>query len=355
MMRRPSCRTFDPRLEALKKMASYWRRIFAIAWRETAAAARLDSNVRRWLTLGTPLAVLGVGWLATQTLLLAAAIALGFIVTVVAATFLWKFGLTPPRLAALSDESIRALEAKVGAFNRSQVDEAIAHARDIYFARQSQRFIGFAPTIIRQPQFTLIIAPVSMTSAPRIDVRKIDRALSYFSPPDYTEAEQGNDENEWWKHDPKVVPEPLKNGVSRWSTRLFNNGVFEHVQVLPGSISPDGPGAIDGHALEHAIVSMADRLSRAYGELGFGDSALIGVTLYGVTEITLSDGAPGPRPFQKPNVTLDPILTRRIGDNVGDDLLPLFDTLWRAAGWKTGAPTFVDGSWQGYRQNALSD
>jgi hypothetical protein len=325
-------------------MSAYWKGVFARAWRETAAEARLDTHVRRWLVVGTPLIILAVGWLVSRTILVAAAITLGFLALVVLVTLGWKFLRTPPRLADETAETIRAQENQIRALSLTRADERVERARELYFDRQTHRFIGFAPTIIRQPQFALIVVPLSAADGGRVQSERLQSVTPHFTPPGFSDAEEGNDENEWWTYDPKVLPEPLKNGVSRWCTRLFNNGVFEHVQML----SETSAGVVDGRALERAIVAMADHLSTACGTLGFGSEAIIGVTLHGVTDITLSDGRHGPRPFQKPLVPLDVVVSRRLGENVGDDLRPLFDTLWRAAGWRTGAPSFADGKWQGY-------
>lgn len=309
--------------------------------------ARLDTNVRRWLGIGSPLVVLAAGWLVSRTFLIATAITLGFLAVVVLLTWAWKLARTPPRLADQAAQIIRAQENQIRELSQTRADEREAKARELYFERETHRFIGFAPTIIRQPQFALIVVPLSASDGACVPSDRLDSVLPYFTPPDFAEAEDGNDENEWWTYDPKVLPEPLKNGVSRWCTRLFNNGVIDHAQVLSQT-----DGMVDGRALERAIVAMADRLSRAAHALHFGDDALIGVTLHGVTDVTLSDRAQGPRPFQKPIVPLGFVVTRRLGENVGDDLRPLFDTLWRAAGWRAGASSFTEGAWQGYADSA---
>lgn len=329
-------------------MSAYWKSVFANAWRETAAEARLDTNVRRWLGIGSPLVVLAVGWLASRTFLIATTLTLGFLIVVVLLTLAWKLARTPPRLADEAAEIIRAQENQIRELSQTRADEREAKARELYFDRETRRFIGFAPTIIRQPQFALIVVPLSASDGACVSGDKLLSALPYFTPPGFSEAEEGNDENEWWAYDPKVLPEPLKNGVSRWCTRLFNNGVFDYAQMLSQT-----DGVVDGRALEHAIVAMADRLSRAGRALHFGDEALIGVTLHGVTDTILSDRGKGPRPFHKPIVPLGFVVTRRFGENVGDDLRPLFDTLWRAAGWRAGAPSFTEGGWQGYADGAL--
>lgn len=302
----------------------YWLGVFATAWRETLAEARLDRTYRIAAFLSVPL-VIGAGRLINHSWASAPIIGFVYSLGLVCVTFIVKAALIPPRLARSTSEALRTAVTERDALLDTAAAERRREATDRFWKFHSQRFVN-QRTVVREPYFVITVAAVD--AVPVADTL-IDRILALCVPDGFSESVEGLDGAAWWVFDPKICHEPFKNGESRWCTQVFDEGVFDHVQVITAV-----DGVADAQHVIERIRGIANRLSAASKIAGFGSDAVVGVTLYGVAHVALKHSGGVTRTFEQPHVTLDHTYITGLGGDLRDGLKPLVDRLWRSAGWR---------------------
>ncbi len=130
---------------------------------------------------------------------------------------------------------------------------------------------------------------------------------------------------------------------------VTNEGITEIVETLV-AVPQDAPvPPLKGYSLESEIVATLDQVADGYTELGIASPAIIRATLTGVLGMRLERSRPSDASgFDRPFIVLPEISLECIAKPVGHMLRPMFDALWRAAGWSDGSQSFSRGEWAGY-------
>jgi hypothetical protein len=215
---------------------------------------------------------------------------------------------------------------------------------------------GFLPTVLAHgPKLTLHVIPVtSLREGAAIDHMAMRRLCSRFKPAHYERFIERINIEGWKLWQPPEPSPPLPNPVSLWCSAVTNEGITEIVETLasvaPAALAP----AIKGYPLEADIVATLDQVAEAYSALGITSAAILKATLLGVQGVYLERSHPGPaQGFDRPFVVLPEVHLERIAKPIGNFLRPMFDALWRAAGWSDGSQSFSRSEWSGYGEGRI--
>jgi hypothetical protein len=106
---------------------------------------------------------------------------------------------------------------------------------------------------------------------------------------------------------------------------------------------------IRGYPLERLIVKTLDAVSEAYENLGLRSPVFLRVELGDVLGSRLAKAtASHSKGFDRPLVTTEVLGIIQMIKPLGRSLRPILDSLWRAAGWPDGSPSYGRGEWEGY-------
>jgi hypothetical protein len=215
---------------------------------------------------------------------------------------------------------------------------------------------GQLPTVLALgPRLVLHIVPKSaLHEGAAIDQAAMRRFRWHFKPAHFENFLERTNIDGWLLWQAPVPSPPLPNPVSSWCSMVTNEGITEIVETLV-PVAQDAPvPPIKGYPLEAGIVATLDQVAEGYAALGVTSSAIVRTTLIGVQGMRLErsrpSGAPG---FDRPFVVLPEIFLERIAKPMGHFLRPMFDALWRGAGWSDGSQSFSRGEWAGYGEGRI--
>lgn len=275
-------------------------------------------------------------------------------------------GTQPSTLAAIAAMNAKASElvAAIDVFERTardrirvsaaagpaapEIDPRDEQARTMLAELAQDRVTGQLPGIVSRPSMTLRAVPLAAMERRRLDPQRVATAQLRF-PPDVNErVRSDSDGRQWWStgllHD---VGKP--NGETRWRTRLVRPGAVEYEATIGFRIDDDPEIMIDGRALESDIAARLERLGAILAELGLTGPALVEIGFDGFEDVELTRSRGGGRKIGRPQVVLPVALIDGLADRPADALHEQFDILWQSSGWPDGSPSFVGGSWDGYR------
>jgi hypothetical protein len=217
---------------------------------------------------------------------------------------------------------------------------------------------GFLPTVLAQgPKIIMHVMPgESFQTGTEIDDAAMQSVWLRFKPPDAERWEQRAIIDGWQLWDPPVPAPPAPNPVSRWSSLVLNSGRSEIALCLATEQLAGSEIAIPGYPLERDIVGALDQVAEGYAGLKMDETpALLKLTLLNVPGVRLRgrSGINNTRGFDRGIVSLPIVQLSKIAKPMGNLLRPVFDRLWRAAGWSDGALSFQDGTWAGYGDGRL--
>jgi hypothetical protein len=215
---------------------------------------------------------------------------------------------------------------------------------------------GHLPTVLAPgPRLFLHLIPVyALQEGAAIDHMAMRRLQFRFKPAHYDKFLERTNIEGWLLWQPPQPSPPLPSPVSSWCSLVTNEGITEIIETLVFAGQYDPPPAIKGYPLERDIVATLDQLADGYAELGITSPAILRVTLLGVQGVRLERSRPGHAlGFDRPFIMLPELHLERIAKPVGNFLRPLFDTLWRAAGWSDGSQSFQRGEWAGYGEGRI--
>jgi hypothetical protein len=230
--------------------------------------------------------------------------------------------------------------------------DTLARATEFFATRMNYVQAGIdAPAVLRQgAKLILQVLPTSALD----DARTIDHAAPqflahYFRPDGYQNATGRPRQEGWvWNQPPQPLA-GLLNPVSQWHSRLDWNGFVEIVQVLEEADEQGRVEVIRGYPLERYIVKTLDSISEGYQRLSVRSPAIIRVKLLGVLGTKLMRSAVDySKGFDRSIVASEVLGLSNMTTPLGRALRPILDSLWFAAGWRDGSPSYGRGDWDGY-------
>ncbi|MBV9825364.1 MAG: adenylate/guanylate cyclase domain-containing protein [Alphaproteobacteria bacterium] len=228
--------------------------------------------------------------------------------------------------------------------------EQIEQARACFGERLNLLPIGIdLPTVLRHgPRLILHVMPASAFEGHRLD-SKAPKLLGHHFRPDGYDGIDGRSRLEGWTWFQPPQEEPgLPNRVSQWCSRLDLNGFVEIVLTLDDL---EGGGTVlRGFPLERCIVKTLDAVADGYAALKLESPVVVRVTLFNVLGMKLMKSTAGRSAgFDRAVVTTQELELPDMKKPLGRLLKPLLDTLWHAAGWGDGSPSYGQGGdWDGY-------
>jgi hypothetical protein len=217
---------------------------------------------------------------------------------------------------------------------------------------------GFLPTVLAQgPKLTIHVMPgESFRAGAEIDHVAMQSVRLRFKPPRAETCEESTMVDGWQLWDPPVPAPPLPNPVSRWNSLVLNSGISEVAVCLDTESAPDQQRAVAGYPLERDVVELLDQIAEGCAGLKMDQApAMLKLTLLDVLGVRLKGrtGTNNSRGFDRGIVALPIVQVSKIAKPMGNLLRPVFDRLWRAAGWSSGTQSFEDGTWAGYGDGRL--
>jgi len=205
------------------------------------------------------------------------------------------------------------------------------------------------PTVLQQgPKLIIHAVPASAFDGRRSDPKVVQLLGHHFRPDGYDAIMDRSRAEGWvWFQPPQPVAN-APNPASQWYSRLDLTGFVEIVLALHGTEVSDGQKAIRGYPLERHIVKTLDAVADAYARLNLRLPVLIRITLFGVTGMKLVKTTAGCRAGFERQVVVEELQLSEMTKPLGRALRPLLDSIWRAAGWPDGSPSYVRGDWDGY-------
>lgn len=208
-----------------------------------------------------------------------------------------------------------------------------------------------APVVLRRgPRLILQILPASALDSDRTIDHAAPQYLGNHFVPDGYQVSDGRPRQEGWVwYQPPQPVEGFPNPVSSWHSRLDWNGFVEIVLTLDEGDEHARVDIIQGYPLERHIVKTLDAVFAAYERLNMRPPVFLHVTLTGVLGTRLAKSTPGfSKGFDRPVVHGELLGFSQMVRPLGRELRRLLDSLWRAAGWADGSPSYGRGDWGGY-------
>ncbi|MES2167881.1 MAG: hypothetical protein V4458_12755 [Pseudomonadota bacterium] len=231
-----------------------------------------------------------------------------------------------------------------------------------FHSQQANVFQQLIPVqLVAGPKLVLHLYPAAAyEEAQEIRFASVEGNRHEFMPFDYTKQISRPDTDSWMFHDPLsagqngIFPvsgrfEPLQ-GQCRWFCQVSRHGVVELIAMIDtiGMPSDQGPIAIDGTMLEALIVNTVERLATGLSKIGITQPAILRISLLEVANVTLLQGTRGSGRFNRQPIQLPEIVLTQFAPPLANDLRPLIDAIYRAAGIAAGTPSFNSGKWAGY-------
>ncbi len=236
---------------------------------------------------------------------------------------------------------------------RSVSPEAIQLATEFFNARAANAFqVGIhAPVaLLPGPKLVLRALPIAALGKGHHFDRAGPQLLSRCFMPDEYENSEGHPRQEgWvWFQPPRALPS-RPNPVSNWYSQLNWNGYAEIAQVLDDAEENGRAEIINGYRLERCIVKAFDAISEGYQKLGLRSAVVLRAELFDVLGSRMAKSTPGhSHGFDRPVVISEAVGLSQMTKPIGRALRPLLDSLWLAAGWANGSPSYGRGDWDGY-------
>jgi|SRR5271157_3922228 len=207
------------------------------------------------------------------------------------------------------------------------------------------------PTVLRLgPKLILQALPTSaLDDAHNIDHAAPQLLAHYFMPDGYQDVDGRPRQEGWiWYQPPRRIADHL-NPVSQWHSRLDWNGFVEIMLALDEANEEGHAEHIRGYPLERYIVKTLDAVSEGYRQLNVRSPVIIRVTMMGVLGAKLIKSTAGySKGFDRSVFVSEVLGLTDMTKLLGRALRPILDSLWRAAGWAGGSPSFQRDDWEGY-------
>ncbi|WP_158817652.1 hypothetical protein [Methylocapsa sp. S129] len=243
------------------------------------------------------------------------------------------------------------LEPQEGVTPQPVSPDTLARAAEFFAGRAAHMNAGIdVPAVLRRgPKLVLRVVPLSGLEGGRDIEHAAPRLLGHLLSPDGFEKYEDRTRKEGWTWRDPPTPIGLPNPVSWWHSRLDWNGYVEVAQTLFEETEERRAGVIRGHPLERAIVCTLDAVCDAYQKLQLRSPAFVQVELIGVLGLRIAKSTAGhTKGFDRPFISTEVLDLIQMARPLGVVLRSTLDTIWRAAGWPEGSPSFSRSDWEGY-------
>lgn len=254
------------------------------------------------------------------------------------------------RRARFSDQLVMAINAVIDAPRATQSRTAKAVNQDTAVLKRLNDFRSRRGAVgpswhILSPRAVIDIAPFALLEERRLDLRQVKEMRSWFPPAFAEDIETTTQHGRWISRDPPRQVLGLPNPVSRWATCLIAPGHLERALALGHPDDFYFEQSIDGQAVDALIVDALRRSGPLLDAIGLGGPALVGLTLEGGDSLRLSRGEDEGQLFGAPFMAFGPTRVDRLARPDPEQLRPLLDDFWAAAGWEDGTPSITDEGW----------
>jgi hypothetical protein len=267
-----------------------------------------------------------------------------------------RYGIQPATFAIIEELNARAgtLVNAINAFERAgrlRVRVAVAPAAPPQVNRRweaaqaalqelaADRARGGVPQIVRVPSMLLRLVPLAAMERPRLDPKAVIWSARRFPPDTNVRVATDSDERQWWSYGLPLIRTD-NNPETRWLTRLVRPSVIEFEMTIGDRIDDDPEILVDGCAMEAAIVEHFERLAGVLGTVGLPGPGIASVGLRGVEDVVFQRERPGGRKIRRPELILPNLDADDLGAPFQPRLREQFDSLWQAAGWPDGSPSY---------------
>jgi hypothetical protein len=228
----------------------------------------------------------------------------------------------------------------------------ITEASDYFYNELNHFFANIEqPTVLwRGVRLILQVLPTSALDAGRtIDRRGSQMVSNYFVPDGYSDIDGRPRQDGWVWYQPRQPVPNFPLGFSRWQCRLNWNGYVEIIETLEKADELGRVDTIQGYQLERHIVNTLDRVADGLQQLNIRSPIILRIALSGVLATRIAKNTPGRTPgFDREMVVTEPIGLTAMAKPLGLILRPALDSIWHAAGWPNGSPSYQRGEWEGY-------
>lgn len=192
-------------------------------------------------------------------------------------------------------------------------------------------------TILRPgPRLDIQIFPAfSLNPAAEIPTETLDRCHYAFIPEDCATMDERPALDGWlmWALPLPGPDASAPHRFSDWCSRITNDAIF-YLATSINHMEITGD-ALNGDMLQSYILRNIMKFSGGYEGLGIRCPAIISLSLFGVLNKELTRSRPsGAKGFNQPFVAFPDLRVSDISLVTEEDLQPLIDKLWRAAGWR---------------------
>lgn len=238
--------------------------------------------------------------------------------------------------------SVRAAPTSASGGGRTEAQPVLPQdwasgMRDLWWSMVCDQQLGSRPTLVATPYVLLHVVPELALQEPVLNPRSVTDARRAFFPEKTPGVVTGADSRQWWSHGPRRKQGDLPNEVADWCVRLRRPGVFEESWTL--EVAGD-EHAIDGRALEQAIIAAIERGLGLCSAVGLGRRSVAGVIIYGLDGLRIRDGEQTRSAFAESSLILPTSIVGLPAETTKDGLADAFDVLWLSSGFDEGSPSY---------------
>lgn len=222
---------------------------------------------------------------------------------------------------------------------------------DMALSVQNARAANNPPALVSAPAATVHLVPAAALKAPALAPEVVAGARRLLYPEGLQRVQEGLDHTQWWARGPLRRVGDLPNPEAWWYGRLVRPGMVEQVFTIGQRIDDDPEIGVEGRELEGRLVSTVDRGLALLRAVGLQGPTLVRIALHGLDDVDIYGGA-GRGRLRIPSLGLSSVVVPDGVEAAAVFLRPAFDDLWLASGRADGSPSYGDGVWAGYADEA---
>ncbi|WP_312809050.1 hypothetical protein [Agrobacterium cavarae] len=253
-----------------------------------------------------------------------------------------------PILKAIAENVLKRREATKPEKN------LIAPAVDLVTGIRQMNGRAETPIIVSGPRLTLQLVTASAAGGTTLIPAQVNTALAGLHPTGYREKQSHANVREWANFDPTRTIPGKPNPEGRWYIRILRSGALEAAVTIGERIDDDPDIVVDIAPLEGRIVELAERMGDVARAIGLDGPLVIHAALEDTEDVKLFGQHRASRPLRQPNIELGLEVIPSVSAITTENLRPVLDALWLAAGFADGSPLFADGLSETERRRQLA-